>query len=94
MTIPFYQVTAFSRKCLGGNQACVMPMEGWLSDDLLLQIAQENAVAETAYLKRLDQGVYALRWFTPDLEMDLCGHATLASAHVVLNHLEPQSGQG
>ena len=65
-------------------------MEAWLSDELLLQIAQENAVAETAYLKRLDPGVYALRWFTPDLEMDLCGHATLASAHVVLNHLEPQ----
>ena len=90
MTIPFYQVTAFSRSVFGGNQACVMPMESWLSDDLLLQIAQENAVAETAYLKRMDQGVYALRWFTPDLEMDLCGHATLASAHVVLNHLEPQ----
>lgn len=90
MTIPFYQVTAFSRNVFGGNQACVMPMEGWLSDDLLLHIAQENAVAETAYLKRLDQGVYALRWFTPDLEMDLCGHATLACAHVVLNHLAPQ----
>ncbi|MGB1347272.1 MAG: PhzF family phenazine biosynthesis protein [Flavobacteriales bacterium] len=90
MTIPFYQVTAFSRSVFGGNQACVMPMESWLSDDLLLHIAQENVVAETAYLKHLDQGVYALRWFTPDLEMDLCGHATLASAHVVLNHLEPQ----
>ena len=93
MTIPFFQVTAFSRSVFGGNQACVMPMDAWLSDDLLLQIAQENAVAETAYLKRLDQGVYALRWFTPDLEMDLCGHATLASAHVVLNHLEPQSAR-
>ena len=90
MTIPFFQVTAFSQSVFGGNQACVMPMEAWLSDELLLQIAQENAVAETAYLKRLDPGVYALRWFTPDLEMDLCGHATLASAHVVLNHLEPQ----
>jgi len=93
MTIPFFQVTAFSQSVFGGNQACVMPMNAWLSDDLLLQIAQENAVAETAYLKRLDQGVYALRWFTPDLEMDLCGHATLASAHVVLNHLEPQSAR-
>ena len=90
MTIPFFQVTAFSQSVFGGNQACVMPLEAWLSDELLLQIAQENAVAETAYLNRLDPGVYALRWFTPDLEMDLCGHATLASAHVVLNHLEPR----
>ena len=60
MTIPFYQVTAFSRSVFGGNQACVMPMEGWLSDDLLLHIAQENAVAETAYLKRMDPGCLRL----------------------------------
>ena len=66
-----------------------MPLEEWPTDGLLLSIAQENAVAETAYLVRQGAGQYHLRWFTPDVEMDLCGHATLAAAHVVLTELEP-----
>ena len=89
MHIPLYQVDAFTDKVFKGNPACVMLLDDWLEEDVLLAIAQENAVAETAFLVPQAQGFH-LRWFTPDLEMDLCGHATLASAHVVLHHLHPE----
>lgn len=80
MKLALYQVDAFTDRIFGGNPACVVPLEAWLSDDLLLKIAKENAVAETAFF--VDQGdKIHLRWFTPEIEMDLCGHATLATAH-------------
>ncbi len=80
MQLNIYQIDAFTDKIFGGNPACVVPLENWPSDDLLLQIAKENAVAETAFF--IDKGdKIHLRWFTPEVEMDLCGHATLATAH-------------
>lgn len=79
----FYQVDAFATRAFEGNQACVMPMEAFLPDEQLLKIAAENNVAETAYLVPRAEGVWALRWFTPAVEVPLCGHATLAAAHVL-----------
>lgn len=80
MKLNLYQIDAFTDSTFGGNQACVVPLEEWLSDEMLLKIANENAVAETAFF--VDKGEkILLRWFTPEIEMDLCGHATLATAH-------------
>jgi PhzF family phenazine biosynthesis protein len=80
MKLPLYQIDAFTDTIFGGNPACVVPLKEWLSDETLLQIAKENAVAETAFF--IDAGTHIqLRWFTPEIEMDLCGHATLATAH-------------
>lgn len=87
--IDIYQVDAFTDKLFKGNPACVILLDSWLPDEQLLLIAKENAVAETAYLKHSING-YELRWFTPEIEMDLCGHATLASAHVIFKHLNYQ----
>lgn len=80
MTYNTYQIDSFTDKVFGGNPACVVPLEEWLDDDVLLKIAKENAVAETAFFVHKDDKIH-LRWFTPDIEMDLCGHATLATAH-------------
>jgi len=77
-----YQVDAFTDTLFKGNPACVVPLKEWLTDELLLKIAKENAVAETAYFIEHEDHFH-LRWFTPDIEMDLCGHATLATAHVI-----------
>ena len=82
MKLEFYQVDAFTDKIFAGNPACVVQLEKWLPDDTLLKIARENAVAETAFFIAADQG-FDLRWFTPEIEMDLCGHATLATAYVL-----------
>ena len=82
MNFQIYQVDAFTENILGGNPACVVPLEKWFSDDLLLQIAKENAVAETAFFIIESDHIH-LRWFTPDIEIDLCGHATLATACVL-----------
>lgn len=82
MQLPLYKIDAFTNKIFSGNPACVVPMDEWLPDEMLLKIAQENAVPETAFFKP-EGDHFALRWFTPDIEMDLCGHATLASAHVL-----------
>ena len=80
MKLDLFQIDAFTNQLFGGNPACVVPLDHWLTDDLLLKIAKENAVAETAFF--IDQGdKIHLRWFTPEIEMDLCGHATLATAH-------------
>lgn len=81
-----YQVDAFADRPFAGNQACVMPLEAWLPDALLQQVANENNVAETAFLlpDATGEADYELRWFTPAVEVALCGHATLASGHVVL----------
>jgi len=80
MKLELYQIDAFTDKIFGGNPACIVPLKEWLPDEILLKITQENAVAETAFF--IDKGdKIHLRWFTPEIEMDLCGHATLATAH-------------
>ena len=81
--LPFYQIDAFASRPFEGNQACVMLLEDFLPDAVLLAIAAENNVAETAYLVHQGGNTWALRWFTPAVEVPLCGHATLASAHVL-----------
>lgn len=79
-----YQVDAFANKLFSGNPAAVCPLEKWLSDEIMQQIAMENNLAETAfYVKNENQ--YEIRWFTPAAEVDLCGHATLAAAFVLFN---------
>jgi predicted PhzF superfamily epimerase YddE/YHI9 len=80
MKLELYQIDAFTDKIFGGNPACVVPLKKWLSDDILLKITKENAVAETAFFVDNGDKIH-LRWFTPEIEMDLCGHATLATAH-------------
>ena len=90
MKLPIFQIDAFSDKVFMGNPACVVPLENWLQDEVLLKIAQENAVAETAFFVRRGKNFH-LRWFTPDIEMDLCGHATLATAHCILSELKLES---
>jgi len=87
MTYSVYQVDAFTTSIFKGNPACVVPLDKWLEDEILLNIAKENAVPETAFFVQ-DKDTIHLRWFTPDLEMDLCGHATLATAHVIKKHLQ------
>ncbi|WP_255651019.1 PhzF family phenazine biosynthesis protein [Cesiribacter sp. SM1] len=82
-----YQIDAFTDKVFGGNPACVVPLKEWLPDDLLLKIARENAVSETAFFVE-NKNTLGLRWFTPEIEMDLCGHATLATAHVLKTILD------
>lgn len=83
-----YQVDAFADQVFRGNPAAVIPLNTWLDDDLMQQIAMENNLSETAYFVKTTEG-YHLRWFTPDYEIDLCGHATLASAYVIKKHIEP-----
>jgi PhzF family phenazine biosynthesis protein len=84
--IPIYQVDAFSNAVFSGNPAAVCPLEQWLPDNQLQAIAAENNLAETAYFVRNGDGFH-LRWFTPVCEVELCGHATLASAYVLFNEL-------
>jgi PhzF family phenazine biosynthesis protein len=81
--IPIYQVDAFAPAPFRGNPAAVCPLDEWLADNVLQAIAAENNLAETAFYIRRD-GRYHLRWFTPTVEVELCGHATLATAHVIL----------
>jgi PhzF family phenazine biosynthesis protein len=88
MKIPFYQVDAFSSKIFGGNPATVCLIESWPADDLLQNIAAENSLSETAFLVPKSKGRYNLRWFTPTVEVDLCGHATLASAFVIFSFID------
>jgi len=85
-TIPYWHVDAFANRPFTGNQAAVMPLERWPDDAELLAIAEENNFAETAFLVRDESGAaeWELRWFTPAEEIRLCGHATLASGHVLL----------
>jgi PhzF family phenazine biosynthesis protein len=80
MKLELYQIDAFTDKTFGGNPACIVPLTDWLPDNILLKITKENAVAETAFF--VDKGYKIhLRLFTPEIEMDLCGHATFATAH-------------
>ncbi|HKQ48073.1 MAG TPA: PhzF family phenazine biosynthesis protein [Phycisphaerae bacterium] len=85
-----FQVDAFTSKVFGGNPAAVIPLEQWLPDATLQAIALENNLPETAYFipaAATESVDFHLRWFTPEVEMDLCGHATLAAAHVLMRHL-------
>lgn len=85
MAQKIYQVDAFTDQVFKGNPAAVCPLEDWLPDDVMQNIAMENNLAETAFfVKKAD--LYELRWFTPEVEVDLCGHATLAAAFVLFNH--------
>ncbi|MDX5978732.1 PhzF family phenazine biosynthesis protein [Vreelandella alkaliphila] len=86
MNIDLYQVDAFASKPFEGNPAAVCPLETWLDDALLQAIATENNLSETAFFVPTESG-YHLRWFTPSVEVDLCGHATLAAAWVIFNVL-------
>ena len=91
MKIPIYQVDAFSAKTFGGNPAAVCPLPAWLDDATMQAVAAENNLAETAYVVPAGNDGYDIRWFTPTSEVDLCGHATLASAYVIFRHLRPGS---
>jgi PhzF family phenazine biosynthesis protein len=88
MKIPLYQIDAFADRVFAGNPAAVCPLEQWLPEDVMQSIAAENNLSETAFFVG-GSGRYALRWFTPQSEIDLCGHATLASAFLVFRTLEP-----
>lgn len=87
MKFEIYQVDAFTSKVFGGNPAAVVPLESWLPDHTMRHIAAENNLSETAFfVKEGDR--YHIRWFTPEVEVNLCGHATLASSHVIFNELK------
>jgi PhzF family phenazine biosynthesis protein len=88
MKLSIYQVDAFAENVFSGNPAAIIPLETWLEDDLMQKIAMENNLSETAFIVKEDE-VYQVRWFTPENEVDLCGHATLASAYVIKNFIEP-----
>jgi predicted PhzF superfamily epimerase YddE/YHI9 len=88
MELPLYQVDAFTDHLFGGNPAGVCPLDRWLPDETMQAIAAENNVAETAFFRREGEA-YRLRWFTPTVEVELCGHATLASAYVISQYIEP-----
>lgn len=92
MKLQKYHIDAFTTQLFRGNPACVIPLQTWLPDDLLLLIARENNLAETAFFIPVENGFH-IRWFTPEVEMDLCGHATLATAHVIQTHLNYQPAQ-
>lgn len=92
MEIPIYQIDAFSNRVFAGNPAAVCPLEGWLEDSVLQAIAQENNLSETAFFIPDEKG-YHIRWFTPVAEVDLCGHATLATAFVIFNYLDTSRSQ-
>lgn len=87
MKLELYQIDAFTNKIFGGNPACVVPLKNWLPDEILLKISKENAVAETAFFVNKGEKIH-LRWFTPEIEMDLCGHATLATVHCLKTILD------
>lgn len=87
-TLPIYQFDAFAKTVLKGNPAAVVPLNTWLDDTTLQAIAGENNLSETAFILG-DNGHYQLRWFTPAVEVDLCGHATLASAAAIFRFIEP-----
>lgn len=90
MKFPIYQIDAFTNKLFAGNPAAIIPLTQWIDDGLMQQIAMENNLSETAFLVPTTEHFsdYELRWFTPEVEIDLCGHATLAAAWVVFNYLD------
>ena len=86
MDLSMYQINSFSKEPSGGNPACVIPLKAWLKDSMMLAIAKKNGLPETAFFI-VEEKAVLLRWFTPEIEMDLCGHATLATAHCLRAHL-------
>jgi PhzF family phenazine biosynthesis protein len=86
MNLQIFQVDAFTKKPLGGNPAAVCPLQEWLADETMLKIAAENNLSETAFFVPKDD-FYEIRWFTPNVEINLCGHATLATSFVIFNCL-------
>lgn len=93
MRIPIYQVDAFTNEQFKGNPAAICPLETWLPDEVMQNIAMENNLSETAFFVQKENNEYELRWFTPTNEIDLCGHATLATAFIVFNNLNPTIDQ-
>jgi PhzF family phenazine biosynthesis protein len=89
MKLKLWQVDAFTDTVLAGNPAAIVPLESWIDAALMQGIAAENNLAETAFFVPTSPGAYDLRWFTPSSEVDLCGHATLASADIIFRFLEP-----
>ncbi len=89
MRLTLYQLDAFTDAVFGGNPAAVVPLSDWLPEECLQAIAAENNLSETAFFVPEGDGRFALRWFTPTQEVDLCGHATLASGALILSRLEP-----
>ena len=92
--IPVFQIDAFTDRVFGGNPAAVCPLDAWIADDVMQAIAAENNLAETAFFVAADAANgdgYDLRWFTPTLEVELCGHATLASAFLIFERLAPDT---
>jgi predicted PhzF superfamily epimerase YddE/YHI9 len=90
MQLKLWQIDAFANKPFEGNPAAIVPLTSWIDDALMQRIANENNLAETAFLVRRAEGRYDLRWFTPEAEVDLCGHATLASAWLLFGELDPE----
>ena len=89
-----YQVDAFANQLFSGNPAAICPLSSWIADNLMQKIAQENNLSETAFIvpaedkKKEKKYDYEIRWFTPTEEVDLCGHATMAAAHVIFKDLK------
>lgn len=92
MQLPIYQIDAFASGVFAGNPAAVCPLDEWLPDATMQSIALENNLSETAFLVREDDG-YRIRWFTPTVEVELCGHATLASAYLYMTKLRPDANE-
>ncbi len=90
MNLTIYQVDAFTKDVFRGNPAAIIPLENWLETELMQKIAVENNLSETAFFVKNDD-VYEIRWFTPTYEIDLCGHATLASAFVIFEILKTET---
>jgi PhzF family phenazine biosynthesis protein len=91
MRLKMHQIDAFAERPFEGNPAAVVPLEAWPPDALMQAVAMENRLSETAFFAP-DGGAFRIRWFTPETEVDLCGHATLASAWLILNELRPDLG--
>lgn len=89
-TIPIYQIDAFTDTLFGGNPAAICPLESWLSEELMQTIAMENNLSETAFYIWESDSQIKIKFYTPEVEIDLCGHATLATAHLIFNRLKPE----
>ncbi|MGH2564728.1 MAG: PhzF family phenazine biosynthesis protein, partial [Ginsengibacter sp.] len=89
MKLPLYQIDAFTDKLFSGNPAAVVPIKEWIDAELMQKLAFENNLSETAFIRTTnnEEDDFEIRWFTPQIEINLCGHATLASAYVIFNYL-------
>jgi len=92
MKLPLYQIDAFTSSIFEGNPAAVIPLDEWIEGKLMQKIAMENNLSETAFFVKRNDG-YEIRWFTPQCEVDLCGHATLATSHLIMFYLDPNKDQ-